>query len=251
MNEGNQAVPLGVPSIFGMFECKIHGQGPSVMPSGGCMECMQHAKPEQLPEETEDRARILRARITRRLGVLSVPPRYEGARFAGWVGDTDAQAAALQAMREVAVGANRLGLICTGGVGTGKTWLAYALATEYIKADLGSAQVVRSKRVVDQWMDAAHGRKSAVVDGYARVGLLVLDDVGASFNTSHELVVLEELVQERYDQRRPTVMTTNLEAGALEPIIGGRALDRFRHGLNYQVRQVVFDWKSRRPGQRD
>jgi len=73
----------------------------------------------------------------------------------------------------------------------------------------------------------------------------VLDEVGVSKEqpSDFELTTLFAIINGRYEQMRPTVVISNLDAEQLPVAMGERCVDRLREG-NLIV--VPFDWESHR-----
>jgi DNA replication protein DnaC len=126
---------------------------------------------------------------------------------------------------------NGRGLWFMGDVGTGKTTLAMLVSKEAIRRGHSVAiySVPRLLAEIRDTYDTPPGERS-----YARlfaqlvaVDLLHLDDLGAEKQTDWVLEQLYSLVNERYEQERSIVVTTNLiETGALEQQIGRRIVSR-------------------------
>jgi DNA replication protein DnaC len=123
------------------------------------------------------------------------------------------------------------GLWFMGDVGTGKTTLAMLVSKEAIRRGHSVAvySVPRLLAEIRDTYDTDSGERS-----YARlfaqlveVDLLHLDDLGAEKQTDWVLEQLYSLVNERYEQERSIVVTTNLiETNALEQQIGRRTVSR-------------------------
>lgn len=102
-------------------------------------------------------------------------------------------------------------LILQGGVGTGKTHLAYAIAgavlaqgySVYAHTTPDLLDKLRSgyqDDTYDQWMDQL-----------CNVDLLVLDDLGTERSTEWASQALFQVINYRYSKRLPMVVTTNLK----------------------------------------
>lgn len=173
--------------------------------------------------EAARRAREAQARreaqLPERLGSVGAPPR------------------ALEAWRSpvesVALGHVRAFLpmdltfcLLLGGVGAGKTVaaveaLAFALRQDRTARFVRAAQVAR----LSNWGDDA----DALRDDLHFTAMLVLDDLGAETISEQWLSIFHELINERYESRRKTVITSNATRETLAKRYGARFADRMRH----------------------
>jgi DNA replication protein DnaC len=123
------------------------------------------------------------------------------------------------------------GLWFMGDVGTGKTTLAMLVSKEAIKRGHSVAiySVPRLLAEIRDTYDTGAGDRSHA-DLFAHlvaVDVLHLDDLGAEKQTEWVLEQLYSLVNERYEQERSIVVTTNLiETASLEQQIGRRTVSR-------------------------
>ncbi|MNL75123.1 DNA replication protein DnaC [compost metagenome] len=76
--------------------------------------------------------------------------------------------------------------------------------------------------------------------------MLVLDEIGVQHGTDTERMLMFSILNERYNQMKPTILISNLAREPLEKYLGERAFDRMREGGG---RMVVFDWESYRGAQ--
>lgn len=116
-------------------------------------------------------------------------------------------------------------LVLAGDVGCGKTWHAWHATLAALEAGWdGRVQVVTATdfRVRTTPRDDGQHHTRALEMG--AVDLLVLDDVGALRSTDWSLEVLYGVVDHRFEQLRPTVVTTNLSdlTAELGPRIASR-----------------------------
>lgn len=121
-----------------------------------------------------------------------------------------------------------------GDVGTGKTMLAVELLwRDLVRCRRSST---KGKHLFVRGADAvriAFDRDgSGDFDQLIRVRFLVLDDLGAGIS-GEAWAALDRLIGPRYDERRPTIITTNLGAGDLANVhdSGARLADRLSDGL--------------------
>ena len=79
-----------------------------------------------------------------------------------------------------------------------------------------------------------------------KVDLLLIDELGAQGGTEFERQSLHQIIDTRYRNMRPTIVTSNLPSGKLSAYIGDRALDRLRENGG---QAITFDWESSRGGE--
>ncbi|MCY1304739.1 DNA replication protein DnaC [compost metagenome] len=73
--------------------------------------------------------------------------------------------------------------------------------------------------------------------------LLILDEVGASYGTDFERMLMFEVINARYEDLKPTLVISNLSAPDLAAALGDRTVDRLREAGGVVVK---FDWESAR-----
>lgn len=149
-----------------------------------------------------------------------------GARSLGHALTPGRETPALMRARKWMSNADSWALVLCGGVGTGKTTAAYWTMAEAMRkgstvATRHAAQLGKSPSYAEALRELARLKK---------VGLLVLDDVGAQAMSSHGEGLLWELLDARYEARRRTVLTTNVAGPKLSERLGERAVDRLRDG---------------------
>jgi DNA replication protein DnaC len=179
--------------------------------------------------------REARIRIARSAGVSSVIPRkYRGVSFErAPVTELSSdvvrpvQSYVREIERNVAEGR---GLWFMGDVGTGKTTLAMLVSKAALDSGLSVAiySLPHLLAEIRDTYDADPGERS-YMDFFRRlvsVDLLHLEDLGAEKRTDWVLEQLYSLVNERYEERRALIVTTNLAFGELEDQIGSRTVSR-------------------------
>lgn len=116
-----------------------------------------------------------------------------------------------------------------GNCGVGKTHLAVAIANEIIK----QKQVGVYFRVVPDLLDQLRATFDptngvAYDDRFQQIRnahLLVLDDLGTEQATPWAREKLYQLINHRYNEQLPTVVTSNQDFGRIEPRVLSRLLD--------------------------
>lgn len=100
------------------------------------------------------------------------------------------------------------GIYITGRVGSGKTTLAACLARKLIE----SGKTVRFESIVGllrELKDSFDGTQTDAIDRAEKCDVLVLDDLGKQSPTTWTLSVIFEIVDSRYRNERPIIVTTN------------------------------------------
>lgn len=117
------------------------------------------------------------------------------------------------------------GLLFTGTPGTGKTHLAAAIAN-YIITGLGIP--VKFGGFIDllDSVKRAFDTDEDVITQLSEVPLLVIDDLGKEKQTEWSNSILYQVINRRYENFLPVIITTNETMGDLERNIGQATLSR-------------------------
>jgi DNA replication protein DnaC len=119
------------------------------------------------------------------------------------------------------------GIWFVGDVGTGKTTLAMLVSRAAIEAGRSTAiySVPRLLSLIREtmWNEGGH---LDLLDKLASVDLLHLDDLGAENTSEWVLEQLYSIINQRYEDEKALVITTNLEPDQLADQIGERTVSR-------------------------
>lgn len=102
-----------------------------------------------------------------------------------------------------------IGLLFHGDTDGGKTFLAAAIANAMID-HCTSAMITTIPELITAMSRDFEANKADILGKIARVGFLVLDDVGFERQTSYAAEKLYEIIDTRYQAHRPLIVTTNL-----------------------------------------
>jgi DNA replication protein DnaC len=225
-------------------KCEMHGayatnfrdaEGTVRWHTPGCPTCTKQAAVERL--------------MTR----AAISPRFQDCTFASYRTESEGQKLALDICERYAADfalMRRTGqcLILRGKPGTGKNHLATSIARTVL-ADgftvLNATAFEIIRRIRDTWRDGATETEQQVIQAFADIDLLIIDELGRHHNAKDgkESVELFQVIDQRYRQIRPTVAISNLDRDGITKAIGAAAFDRLREG---GASLVNFEWASAR-----
>ena len=115
-------------------------------------------------------------------------------------------------------------LIIIGNAGTGKTHLACGIIREAGGKYRTAPEIVEEMRRAKSFTAAE--TEAEIIDYYGRVRLLVIDEIGRGISATEEKYMIYQLVNARYNTRKPTVLISNLGKSDFLQYIGVAAADR-------------------------
>jgi DNA replication protein DnaC len=125
------------------------------------------------------------------------------------------------------------GLILFGKAGTGKTHLAVAIARFIIEQKQIAARVARTvellsdiRRTFNEHDGYRAENEAELIQKLTHVPLLILDDLGAEKVSDWVREVLYRIIDERWLEQKPMIITTNFNLKELEERIGERIVSR-------------------------
>lgn len=122
--------------------------------------------------------------------------------------------------------ASGIGLILHGPVGTGKTHLVSAIVNALHTRKERVLFACVPDLVADFRAAIKDGRSDAIIDEVIAAPVLVLDDLGAERATEYVQEVIPRIINRRYEDLAPTIITTNLSLPELETQITARSTSR-------------------------
>lgn len=136
-----------------------------------------------------------------------------------------------------------------GGVGTGKTHLAYALVkelserkeakddwTDKVTSYYTSSKVLYTtiKTIIDDirkcWAKDADNYDRKTIENYKEYPLLIIDEIGVQYGSESERIELFEIFNARYNNVLPTIIISNNNQEQISKILGQRITDRIFGG---------------------
>ncbi len=248
---GLHAQPKTKPAV-----CEQHGEFESRCFIGSiwskCPACTdERAQREAAEEQARERERR-RAAWQLKIGESGIPERFQSRTLQTFAAESDAQRAALTFAQRYAdtfddvLDTGRSALF-VGRPGTGKTHLAAGIGLQVMRDQNRTVlftTVMRAvRRVKDSWTKGSTESESQAIAALSFPDLLILDEVGVQFGSDFEKNMLFDVLNERYEKRRPTILLSNLPVEEVTGYLGERVVDRIREDGGRIVR---FTWESHR-----
>ena len=210
-----------------------------VLPRCDCEQAMAYwqeqdrqAAEEARQEEEAKRRRAMRQRVEKLLGQSGIKKRFRQRTFPNFHTDTPGRKKNYGIAKEYADNwayhqAKGDGLYIEGTNGTGKTHLAAAIALQLIHEGVPVICKTSSDLLLDikKSFDGDGIRESGVLDIYKRVDLLIIDDLGKEQCSDWSMSTLYSILNDRYEDMKPTIVTTNYNADALVAALTPKGFD--------------------------
>ena len=115
-------------------------------------------------------------------------------------------------------------LVLIGSAGTGKTHLACAIIREAGGKYRTAPDIVEEMRRAKSF--TANDTEADIIKYYGHVPLLVIDEIGRGIASTDEKYMLYQILNARYNTRKPTVLISNFTKADFLQYIGVAAADR-------------------------
>ena len=115
-------------------------------------------------------------------------------------------------------------LVFLGNVGTGKTHLACGIIRECGGLYRLTSSIVEELRRAKSFN--ADKTEAKILDAYGKTSLLIVDEIGRGAVAADEQYMLYQIINERYNRRKPTVLISNQTKKEFLQYIGIAAADR-------------------------
>ncbi len=231
---------------------------------GSCQKCEE----EKRVEEIENRTAY---RIKGFLSCSGIPERFKDYSFDDFkTGSHAGKKNVLQSIKDYAQDftLNREKGRCMtwcGAPGTGKTMLSCCMAKAIIHKTYSAyehdehygedqlvthdymahitTEYVLIRKIKNSWGSGAGLTEESIISNLCEPDLLAIDEVGVSFGSEAEKILLYQVINSRYERTLPTILISNLNHTDLEKHCGSRIMDRMREN---QGIQLTFNWESYR-----
>lgn len=235
--------------------CEKHGEFERFTLVGKDFRGGENFKHSQCPECLRDElaevdAKLRTLRVTDLLDEAGITRRFEGCEFENYHAiNQDAMRNLTACQRYADTWPERFkagtSMIMIGNCGTGKNHLAVSMVKNIIRNHLASVEitdVMRLTRAVKStWRHNADSTEEEVIEHFASLDLLIIDEVGVQFGSPAETTILQEVINTRYESILPTILISNLTFEQLKESVGERIVDRVTDGGR---NRLAFNWES-------
>lgn len=237
--------------------CDKHGAYRSLCHLGsiwlGCPTCAGAERDAEKQRDEQQRQAVRVYEWEGRMGRAGIPERFRDRSLESYVVSHEGQQKALDFARAYAddfaqVRKTGRSAIFMGDFGTGKTHLAVGIGLQVMREHKASVLFATAGRMVrmvkDSWARNSGVTESDVVAQMVFPDLLIVDEVGVQQGTEFERNVLFDVFNERYEQRKPSLLLTNHTVEDLSTkYLGERVVDRLREDGGAVLK---FSWGSER-----
>ena len=233
----------------GEYEVRAYELMGKVFRSAHCPKCIEEQEAARKAEEAAQQAERVRRAWEAKIGSSGIPERFQSRTLASYAPSNDGQRQALAFAQAYAQGFEDnpgRGALFLGLPGTGKTHLAVGVALELMRQGYAAmfCTGMRAVRTVKEtWRRDSEQSEAGAIRALVFPDLLVLDEVGVQFGSEAEKLILFDVLNERYERCRATILLSNLTAAEVKDYLGERVMDRMREDGG---KVVVFNWESYR-----
>jgi len=239
--------------------CERHGEFTSRNPLGRvwtkCPTCAAEARKqseaEQIAKDAAEAAERHKSAWLHALGSSGIPLRFQSCSLKNYRVECDGQRDVLEfavAYADEFKGEHSgRGAIFLGNYGTGKTHLSCGIALRimhrYNRTAIFTTVDTMARTIRESKSFSGKINESQAIALYTFPDLLILDEVGIQSGTDTEHRSLFAVVNGRYENRKPTILLSNLTLDEIKIAIGDRLYSRLKED-GCEVK--VFDWQDAR-----
>ncbi len=134
-------------------------------------------------------------------------------------------------------------LVLTGPTGTGKTYCANLIQHELTQKGF-NVHLTSTFNLVKRMKDYLYGQDAMVPDDFFNSDLLIIDDLGAEPTIKNSDEMLHTVINERYSNNQPFIITTNLTKDQVSTRYDDRILGRIYDKSKSAI--IIFNGKDLR-----
>ncbi len=217
-----------------------------------CPTCATEKHEQMARDAVIAETRAKTARLNAKINNAGIPQRFISKTLSSYVIDTnnDKQRAIFAFCTDYALDFETVrgtgkSFMLLGSVGTGKTHLSIGIALEIIKRGHSAIFTSASKmfRNVKETYRNNGKSEGEVLTIYTECDLLIIDEVGVQRGTDYEKDIMFDVINERYENLKPTIILSNLSVDETKTHLGERVFDRLRENGG---KAFLLNWNSYR-----
>lgn len=237
--------------------CNSHGEYESRNVFGSvwtkCPTCSLKDSEENKRKELEREATERLRKWEKALGDSGIPARFTDRTLDKFEAKNEGQKSAYAFAIEYSekfgqvLKTGRSAIFC-GKPGTGKTHLSVGIGLSVMKRGgivLFTTVQRMMRRIKDAWRKDSEESESDVINLFSSPDLLIIDEIGVQFGSDFERNAMFDILNDRYENRLPTLLLSNLSPTEVKEFLGERVFDRLREDGGACV---PFNWDSYRGG---
>ncbi|MDO5686460.1 MAG: ATP-binding protein [Neisseria sp.] len=241
------------PPLEKQAHCDRHGIFESKCYTGDvwtrCPQCEAEASAAEDARKADAEKAARLSAWRRKVDDAGIPPRFTEKHLQNFIADTPRKQEALAFAQDYAddwaavLQSGRCAMF-VGRCGTGKTHLAAGIGLRVMNRHgatvLFTTTLRAIRRIKDSWRKGGE-TESEAVKALVTPDLLILDEIGVQFGSETEQLILFDVLNERYEKRKPCILISNLPVADVKAYLGERITDRLREDGGAFV---PFDWES-------
>lgn len=134
-------------------------------------------------------------------------------------------------------------IVLSGPTGTGKTYCANLIQHE-LKQNGFSVHLVSTFNLVKRMKNYLYGQDFSVTEDFFNSDLLIIDDLGAEPSIKDSDEMIYTVINDRYSNRKPFIVTTNLSKDQVQTRYGDRIFGRIYDKSKTCI--IIFNGKDLR-----
>lgn len=170
-----------------------------------------------------------------------IPIRFQQSSFENYIAKTDEEKKNLEVCKNFVAGKSRQMLMFIGKYGNGKTHLGASIIREFEKRGRFTTSFEICTRYEMGSDFKAEENRWEVLERFCNYEVLVIDEFGRA-KPEVERLIIPYLINARYENKKKTVIITNLEKDKVIDLLGEASVDRLREVCS----TIVFTEESKR-----
>jgi len=219
----------------------------------GCPACVKEREADELAKEEKDREKEERDREERIANdaekfftLRGIPMRYRDKKLNDIIAETQSQKDIKSMMVEYVKNQEEFAktgrsYIFYGQPGTGKTHIAISI----IKAWKGIGYYISAREYTrllrDTYSKSSDQNETDIIKRFVGYDILAIDEIGKQFATENERYAIFDIINQRYNDLKPTILISNMNLADIEDFLGAETVDRLKENGG---QAILFEGKS-------